>query len=111
MGYAVIHKKEVRLNKKKLDEILTMRNLDYTELFNRVEQKFGLNLKYKGFMTAISNRSTWKLLYAWAIADVLDIDIRDIFEVFDVDIEEKIKEKEKWKEKYEKRRNSYAFNQ
>lgn len=104
MGYTVIHRTDIRLNREELNTILNTKNLDYTELYNRVTKKYGLNLSYKGFMNALSNRTEWKLLYAWAIAETLDVDIRTIFDIVEVDIKEKIKQKEMWKEKYEKRR-------
>lgn len=97
-----IHKKEMILNKKNLKDILDRKGLGYTELHSNLFDKYGLDLTYKGFMSLLSNRSTWKLLYAHAIADVLHIDYTDIFEVVDVDKDKVLEAKEKWKEKYQK---------
>lgn len=100
-----IHKKEISLNKKKLKSILDAKGLEYIQLHKKIERKFGLDLKYVSFMSLLDNRVTWKLLYAHAIVDALQIQYDDIFEIVDVNVEEKLEEKITWKEKYEKRKN------
>jgi hypothetical protein len=97
-----LHKKEFILNRKKLKNILDNKGISYSELHEKVVDKFGLDITYKGFMSLLSNRSTWKSLYSHAITEVLLVTTNDIFEVVDVDIEKKAKEKEEWKEKYQK---------
>lgn len=98
-----LHKKDIILNREKLKRILDNRGMGYIELYEKVLDKYGLDLSYKGFMSLLSNRSTWKLLYSHAITDVLNINTNDIFDVVDVDIEKKKKEKEKLYEKYRNR--------
>ena len=97
-----IHGKEIIIDKDKLKKILDERGLEYIEFHRKIEDDYKLDLSYKGFMSLLSNRSTWKLLYAHAIATALDIDYRDIFVVVDVDIDKTKNEKKKWKEKYQK---------
>lgn len=100
-----IHKKEIILNKNKLKEILDRKGLSYSEFHDKLSDgngKYGIDLTYKGFMSLLSNRSTWKLLYAYAIVDMLNIEYDDIFELVDVDIEKAKRERKKWKEKYQK---------
>ena len=96
-----IHEKEILLNKDNLKKILDSKDLEYIELHKRIVDKYGLDLTYKGFMSLLSNRSTWKLLYAWAIIDVLIINMTDIFDIVDIDVAKKTKEKKLWKEKYQ----------
>jgi len=103
-----VHGKNIILNRNKLKSILDSKKvddkgMDFSELHRRIVSQYGLDLSYKGFMSLTENRSTWKLLYAYAIADVLDIGIDDIFEVVEVDIDRAIKEKEDWQEKYQKK--------
>jgi hypothetical protein len=100
-----IHKKDMVLNKDKLKEILDRRGMEYIELHDKlagVNSKYGLDITYKGFMSLLSNRSTWKLLYAHAISDILLINYMEIFEIVDVDVEKEKVKKKKWKEKYQK---------
>jgi hypothetical protein len=97
-----IHSREMKLNEGKLKDILDRRGMEYIELHDKVKKKYGLDLTYKGFMSLLKNRSTWKLLYAHAIADILLINYMDIFEIVPVDIEKAKKAKEEWKEKYQK---------
>ncbi|MER2007463.1 MAG: hypothetical protein ABS939_08415 [Psychrobacillus sp.] len=96
-----IHKTEIMLNKRKLADILYHRGMEYTELHRKIVDKYGLDISYKGFMSLLSNRSTWKLLYAHAISDILLIDYMEIFEIVSIDVEKVKKAKEKWKEKYQ----------
>lgn len=98
----MLHKKDIVLNKKKLKAILDRQGIDYTELHERVVDTFGLDLTYKGFMSLMSNRSSWKFLYAIAIIDVLKVDKYEIFDIVDVDIDKKIRQKKEWMEKYQK---------
>lgn len=100
MGEMIINNKEMILNRKRLKNIMDYKGYDYVTLHNKVEEKYGLNLTYKSFMSNVSNRYTWKLLYAHAISDVLNVGIYDIFDVVDVDTEKRKQEKEEWKEKY-----------
>ena len=97
-----LHEKDIVLNKGKLKNILDSKGLSYIDFYEKVVDAYGLDISYKGFMSLLSNRSTWKLLYAWAIVDVLGITIKDIFEIVDVDVNKLVKEKEEWKRKYQK---------
>lgn len=106
MGYTVIHKKEILLNREKLDSILGAKSRGYIELYNETTKRYGLNLSYKGFMHLLANRVTWKLTYAWAVSRTLGVNIEDIFEEVEINVEEKVREKEEWKKKYEKGKNS-----
>lgn len=100
-----LHKKDIVLNRENLNKILEKRGMTFVSFYEKVSDRYGLDLTYKGFMSLMSNRSSWKLLYAFAMTDVLNISVKDIFDVVDVDIEKKIKEKEEWKDKYERKKN------
>lgn len=76
--------------------------MEYQELFEKAQKQYGLDMTYKGFMSLTSNRSAWKLIYAWAIADVLNVDMKDIFYRVKIDRDAKIREKEIWNENYGK---------
>ncbi|WP_145721177.1 hypothetical protein [Bacillus licheniformis] len=97
-----IHKIEMHINKERLKMLLESRGIgEYKDLYELIKDKYGLDLSYKGFMSLLSNQSTWKLLYAWAIAKVVNVNISDIFNEVQIDVEKKKKEKEKWKEEYQ----------
>lgn len=103
MGEMIINNKEMLLNRDKLKSVIDKRGMDYISLHKKVEDSYGLNLSYKSFMSILSNRSTWKLIYAHAISDVLNLNIYDIFEIVEVDVEKKKIEKQRFKEKYGKK--------
>jgi hypothetical protein len=96
-----IHKTDILLNKANLKKIIDSKGISYMELYEKIRDKYGLDLSYKGFMTLLSNRSTWKLIYAWCIVEVLMIDFKEIFELVEINIDEKKKEKELWKKNYQ----------
>ncbi|MDS7057160.1 hypothetical protein NXG04_07660 [Klebsiella pneumoniae] len=93
----LIHDKDIKLNKNKLDAILDSQKMDYTELHTKICRQFGLKISYKGFMNILSNRNSWKLLYAFALCELLKINTNDIFELVDVDVEAEMAERAKMK--------------
>lgn len=97
-----IHETDIILNKKALSNLLLKKDMEYAELHEAIVDAYGLKLSYKGFMSLISNQATWKLLYAWAVCQVLKVDISDIFTPIKVDIEKKVEEKEIWNKRYGK---------
>lgn len=97
-----IHEKEIKINKNKLKDLIDSRGLEYIQFHTRLVDSYGLDLTYKGFMSLLSNKSSWKLLYAHAIAETLKVDYMDIFEVVEVDVEEVKRKRAEWKEKYQK---------
>jgi hypothetical protein len=101
-----IHKRDMVLNKKKLKSILDSKGMSYKELWETISDRYGLDLTYKGFMSLVSNRVTWKLLYAYAIIDALRISYLDIFEIVEIDIDKRIKEKKEWKKQYQDNGNN-----
>jgi hypothetical protein len=82
------HKTEIKINKKKMKAILDCKGLEYMDLYNQIVAQFGLDLSYKGFMSIVAGKATWKLLYAYAVIDVLNVQIMDIFELVEVSDEE-----------------------
>lgn len=97
-----IHGQDVHLDKVRLKEILDSKGLEYQQLFYKMKEEYDLDMSYKGFMSLTTNKSAWKLVYAWALAESLDVDIRDIFSKVKVDKEAKKQEKAVWNKAYGK---------
>lgn len=102
MRVTLLHKKDIILNKDNLKQELNKFGMNFSMLFDKVKKEYGLDIEYKSFMSLIDNRSSWKLLYAYAIIDVINADIDDIFDIVDVDINKKIEDKKRWNKKYNK---------
>ncbi|GIN67037.1 hypothetical protein FKN04_12830 [Bacillus glycinifermentans] len=97
-----IHRTEIYINKEKLRMLIESKGIgEFMDLHEKIKDRYGLDISYKGFMSLLSNQSTWKLTYAWAIVHVLDVDWKDIFMEVQIDVEKKKKEKEKWKKNYQ----------
>lgn len=95
-----IHQIDIKLDKEKLDYILEGQGISYRELHDRIVDNFGLDLSYKGFMSAIYNHSTWKLLYAYVIQEALNTPFTEFFDLVQVDKEKRKQEKAEFKRKY-----------
>ncbi|UUV46833.1 transcriptional regulator [Bacillus phage vB_BanS-Thrax4] len=95
----LIHDKDIKLNKSKLDAILDSQKMDYTELHDKICKQFGLKISYKGFMNILSNRNSWKFLYAYALCELLKVTSNDIFELVDVDVDAERMERENMKKR------------
>ncbi|AGI11874.1 hypothetical protein X915_gp095 [Bacillus phage vB_BanS-Tsamsa] len=95
----LIHDKDIKLNKSKLDAILDSQKMDYTELHDKICKQFGLKISYKGFMNILSNRNSWKFLYAYALCELLKVNSNDIFELVDVDVDAERVERENMKKR------------
>lgn len=95
-----MNKKEVILNKSALDSHLG--EYKYKDLWQEMTEVYGVDITYNGFGSMIRGLNTWKLTYAWILAEILHVQIRDIFSLIDVDVEKKLEEKKEWQEKYQK---------
>lgn len=96
----IIHEKDLILNRDKVKSILDSRGMNYRDFYEEI-QDFGIKMTYAGFMNLLYNRTTWKLLYAWAIADVLNVDIKNIFTFIDINESEALLERREWEKKYQ----------
>ena len=97
-----LHESDTLLNKENLNEIIELKGLKYNDLHEKIVKDYGLDLSYKGFMSLLDNRSTWKLVYAWAIVSTLNIKYEDIFDLVTIDVGKMAGEKEEWKRKYQR---------
>lgn len=93
------NKKEVVLNRNKFDAMTE--GYSYKELWHEMTTVYGIDISYNGFGSMIRGLNTWKLTYAWVLADMLKVSIEDLFVLIDVDVEKKIKETIEWQKKYQ----------
>lgn len=104
MGKEVIHKKEMEINKAKLKIVITTKKeWNFKELWKRMVDAYGLDLEYKSFMALLQNNISWKLTYAQAICEMIDVSIDEIFDWVEIDVEEEKKKREERK-KYDRQR-------
>jgi hypothetical protein len=88
MGWSAHHGKEMILNEAKVKNALQNKKWTFKELYERINVKYELDLKYRGFMNTIKNKNQWKLIYAYAIADLLEVPVEELFEVKEVESDE-----------------------
>lgn len=79
MGYTAHHGTEILINETQLNLALKNKQWNKRELHDRINMKYDLDLKYRGFMNTLQNKNQWKLIYAYAIADLLEKPIEELF--------------------------------
>lgn len=53
-------------------------------------------------MSLLYNQSSWKLLYAYVIQEVVDVPFTQFFKLVTVDVEDRKRQKQEFKIKYER---------
>lgn len=51
------------------------------EFHERWTATYGFQMRYTSFMELINNNTSWKLAYALSIAEFLDTDVNELFEL------------------------------
>ncbi|WJJ55356.1 hypothetical protein QB910_000112 [Dabrowskivirus KKP3916] len=87
MSGKVKNKFDVVLDRHKFDALIG--DMFIKDFYDRINVKWKLGIDYKSFLNLVNNRVNWRLIHAYAIADMLDCRIEDIFKVTEVDIEER----------------------
>jgi hypothetical protein len=75
------NKKEVYVKRDVIDWLLRERRWTIDELLSRLRAEYGIGLKYTGFSQLLSNQCRWKLLYAYALCDYFNMNLKDLFEL------------------------------
>ena len=94
------NEKEVVLDRNKFDGMTE--GFSYKDLWHEMTTVYGIDISYNGFGSMIRGLNTWKLTYAWVLADILKVRIEDLFVLVDVDVEKKIEETLEWQRKYQR---------
>ncbi|RFU63679.1 hypothetical protein D0469_19325 [Peribacillus saganii] len=67
------------INKKKFTSLIDEKQWTAKEFHDRWKSKYGFSMKYNNFMELLNNKVNWKLVYAFAIAEMLEININELF--------------------------------
>ena len=94
------NEKEVVLDRNKFD-VMT-KGFSYKDLWHEMTTVYGIDISYNGFGSMVRGLNTWKLTYAWVLAEILKVRIEDLFVLVDVDVEKKIEETLEWQRKYQR---------
>jgi hypothetical protein len=82
MGYSVDNKIDMVLDKERFSKVTKgMKKIDVWENMTKIH---GLDIQYKSFLNLLENRVTWRLVYAYALAQVLGLQIDDLFVIVNV---------------------------
>jgi hypothetical protein len=79
MGFKAEHSVEVVIDTEKFKTLLNGKSV--TQFHKELIEEWGLDFKYKFFSSLVKNKqpSSWYLLYGYAIAKQLNVDITDLF--------------------------------
>jgi hypothetical protein len=71
---------DAKLNRQRFQNLIGKEEWTAKEFHERWTTKYGFTIKYNNFMELLNNNVSWKLVYGFAIADMLSVDINDLFE-------------------------------
>lgn len=94
------NEKEVIINREAFENL--MGNYTYKDIWHEMTTVYGMDITYNALGSMIRGLNTWKLTYAWVLAEILHVKIEDIFILVNVDVEKKVKERKSWQKKYQK---------
>lgn len=81
MGWSVYSKTNILVKEQLLRELTEKKGWTLVELNNQAGEKYGYKFDYRSFMSLVRNDNAWKILYAWAVSDVLGVSMYELFEV------------------------------
>lgn len=79
---------DAKINRQKFQNLIGKQRWTAKEFHDRWTKHYGLSIKYNNFMELINNNVSWKLVYAFAISDMLEVDINELFEFSANEVEE-----------------------
>lgn len=94
------NEKEVVLDRNKFDSLT--QGFSYKDIWHEMTTTYGIDISYNGFGSMIRGLNTWRLTYAWVLAEILHVEIKDIFVLIDIDVDKKVEERKEWQKKYQK---------
>lgn len=81
MSRQVQNKMEMFIKRDKVDSFRHKKRWTNVDLLERLQKCYGIDLKYKGFASLLDNCGSWKLLYAYALSDLMELSIYELFEM------------------------------
>jgi hypothetical protein len=71
---------DAKINRQKFQSLIGAKQWTAKEFHERWTNVYGFSIGYKNFMELINNNVSWKLVYAFAIAEMLEVDVYNLFE-------------------------------
>lgn len=79
---------DARMNRIRFQTLISGKKWSAKEFHDRWTKQYGFKIKYNNFMELINNNVSWKLVYALAIAHMLDVDVNELFDFIYTEVEE-----------------------
>ena len=73
---------DAKLNRTRFQNLINEKRWNAKEFWDRWTDKYGIIMGYNNFMELINNNVSWKLVYAISIADMLDVEVSELFEFY-----------------------------
>lgn len=73
------------INRQKFQSLIGARAWTAKDFHERWTREYKFKMKYNNFMELINNNVSWKLVYAFAMAEMLEVEISELF-VFGKDL-------------------------
>lgn len=69
-----------KINRQKFQLLIGKHNWTAKDFWDRWTKKYGFTIIYNSFMELLNNNVSWKLVYAFSVADMLEVDINELFD-------------------------------
>lgn len=79
---------DAKIDRIRFNNLIRQNKWNAKEFHERWCYRYGFKIGYNNFMELLNNNVSWKLVYAFAIAHMLDVDINDLFEFSISEVEE-----------------------
>jgi hypothetical protein len=76
----MIKNPNAKINTPKFQILISENKWTAKDFYNRWTGKYQFTILYSSFMELINNHVSWKLVYAFSISEMLEVDINDLFE-------------------------------
>lgn len=79
---------DAKINRQKFQSLIGRKKWTAKEFHERWVGVYGFKMRYTNFMELINNNVSWKLVYALAISEMLEVNVGELFDfIKDEDIE------------------------
>jgi hypothetical protein len=70
---------KAEIDERKFSHLLREKKLNNKEFFYKLIEKYGFTFRYSNFMELVKNNINWRLSYALAICEMLEVEIPELF--------------------------------
>ena len=71
---------KAKIKKYIIDDFLNLQGMNMTELHELLATNYSFEFGYKAFNKLVNNKVSWKLDYAFALSEIMEVSVNELFE-------------------------------